>query len=70
MSGQAQDIGIEELKKLQEDPSVLIVDVREKTEIAETGILPKAINIPRKNLYFIYSILKCPDVLQQNVGQV
>ncbi|KAL1123312.1 hypothetical protein AAG570_002398 [Ranatra chinensis] len=45
-SGEGQDIHIEELKKLQGDPSVLIIDVREKSEIAETGVLPGGINIP------------------------
>lgn len=38
----------EEIKKLPETPSKLLIDVREKAELQETGIVPTSINIPRK----------------------
>lgn len=38
----------EEVKDLPNHPEKLLIDVREKAEIAETGSIPKAINIPCK----------------------
>ncbi|XP_024217832.1 rhodanese domain-containing protein CG4456 isoform X1 [Halyomorpha halys] len=41
-----KNIGIEELKKYQENKIATIIDVREVNEIKETGSLPGGINIP------------------------
>lgn len=38
----------EEVKDLPNHPEKLLIDVREPAEIAETGSIPTAINIPRK----------------------
>jgi rhodanese-related sulfurtransferase len=39
----------EEVKDLPNHPEKLLIDVREPAEIAETGSIPTAINIPRKS---------------------
>lgn len=46
-----KDIGIEELKKYQENKIATIIDVREVNEIKETGSLPGGINIPCKLIF-------------------
>lgn len=38
----------EEVKDLPNHPEKLLIDVREPAEIAETGVIPTAINIPCK----------------------
>jgi 3-mercaptopyruvate sulfurtransferase SseA len=38
----------EEVKDLPNHPEKLLIDVREKDEIAQTGSIPTSINIPRK----------------------
>lgn len=53
MSGQGDNLNVnyDELLKAQKDESVLIIDVREDSEIQETGKLPGSIHIP--SIYFI-----------------
>lgn len=43
---QSLDINYNDLRKAQSDDSILIIDVREKEEIDETGKLPGSIHIP------------------------
>lgn len=38
----------EEVKDLPNHPEKLLIDVREPTELAETGSIPTSINIPCK----------------------
>lgn len=38
----------EEVKKLPNRPDVLLIDVREADELLGTGVVPTAINVPRK----------------------
>lgn len=38
----------DEIKKLKSKPKTLLIDVREPNELAETGIVPTSINIPRR----------------------
>lgn len=40
----------EEVKDLPNHPEKLLIDVREPAEIAETGVIPTAINIPCKSV--------------------
>ncbi|XP_011695310.1 PREDICTED: heat shock protein 67B2-like isoform X2 [Wasmannia auropunctata] len=50
-NGMAENkVDYEELLKDQKNPEVLIVDVREPSEIQETGKLPGSINVPMNNL--------------------
>ncbi|XP_008206288.1 rhodanese domain-containing protein CG4456 isoform X1 [Nasonia vitripennis] len=48
MSGQGDNLKVnyDELLKAQKDESILIIDVREDSEIQETGKLPGSIHIP------------------------
>ena len=48
--GDAKDLNMnyEELLDAQKDDSVLIIDVREQSEIDKTGALPGSIHIPSK----------------------
>lgn len=41
-------VAYEDLLEAQKDPAILIIDVREDAEIAETGKLPGSIHIPSK----------------------
>lgn len=49
-NGMALNVDYEQLLKAQKDANVLIVDVREPSEIQETGKLPGSIHIPSRNL--------------------
>lgn len=49
----------EEVKDLPNHPEKLLIDVREPAEIAETGSIPTAINIPCKFDHCIN--LNCPE---------
>lgn len=40
----------EVVRDLPNHPEITLIDVREPDELKETGIIPTAINIPRKNL--------------------
>ena len=46
-------IAVHDAVPLIEDPDVLFVDVRDATEISQTGILPGALHAPRGFLEFI-----------------
>lgn len=39
----------EEINRARNDPYILVIDVREMTELLEVGQIPGAINIPRKD---------------------
>lgn len=41
-------VSYEEVKDLPNQPKKMLIDVREPSELQETGIIPTAINIPRK----------------------
>lgn len=48
----------EEIKGLPYRPDTLLIDVREPSEVKETGAVPTSINIPRKPLYiFFFTII-------------
>lgn len=40
------DVGYSDVLSAQKDRNILIIDVREKEEIGETGKIPGSINIP------------------------
>jgi rhodanese-related sulfurtransferase len=45
----AQEIAFyEEIKDLPNHPHILLIDVREISEIGQTGLIPTSINIPCK----------------------
>lgn len=44
-------VSYEEVKDLPNHPKKTLIDVREPSELQETGIIPTAINIPRKNIF-------------------
>lgn len=48
MSASANTVDWMQVNKLKDDKEVLLVDVRDPKEIEETGLIPGAINIPRK----------------------
>lgn len=50
LCGMELEINYEQLLDAQKDANVLIVDVREPSEISETGVLPGSIHIPSRNL--------------------
>lgn len=41
-------VTFDDVFKLKDDPNVLIIDVREPSELQDTGSIPRSINIPRK----------------------
>ncbi|XP_077279544.1 rhodanese domain-containing protein CG4456 isoform X2 [Temnothorax americanus] len=45
-NGMALEVNYEQLLEEQKDPNTLIVDIREPSEISETGALPGSIHIP------------------------
>lgn len=42
----------EDVKDLPKHPEKWLIDVREPNELKETGVIPTAINIPRRNCFF------------------
>lgn len=46
MSEESYDVGYSDILRAQKDRDILIIDVREKEEIGETGKIPGSINIP------------------------
>lgn len=46
MSEESYDVGYSDIIRAQKDRNILIIDVREKDEIGETGKIPGSINIP------------------------
>lgn len=67
-NGMALNIDYEQLLEAQKNVNVLIVDVREPSEIQETGKLPGSIHIPSKNLIVTINFGKFtvhfPNVIQ------
>lgn len=41
-------VNYDQVKKFTQDPNVLIIDVREPSELQETGVIDNSINIPCK----------------------
>ncbi|XP_049820335.1 rhodanese domain-containing protein CG4456-like isoform X2 [Aethina tumida] len=48
-------VTFDDVFKLKDDPNVLIIDVREPSELQETGSIPRSINIPLND---VESVLK------------
>ncbi|XP_030556307.1 rhodanese domain-containing protein CG4456 [Drosophila novamexicana] len=58
----------EEVKDVPNQPSTYLVDVRNKTELAETGVLPASINIPLPDLEKAFNL---PDKdFEKSYGRV
>lgn len=53
MSCAVNFVTFEEVKALKDDKSVLLIDVREPSELKETGVIPGSINIPCKNIIIL-----------------
>ena len=51
-----RNLNYEDIVKLNENRSICLIDVRENSEIQETGKLPGSIHIPCKLLYIISSL--------------
>lgn len=51
----------DEVKKLPNNPKVLLIDVREPQELKETGIVPTSINIPLGQVKGKLSVEFCSD---------
>ncbi|GJQ81676.1 putative heat shock protein [Trypoxylus dichotomus] len=49
-NGKSGIVTLAELKVAIQDPSVLIIDVRQPIELIETGVIPNSINIPLDKL--------------------
>lgn len=47
----------EEVKDLPNHPEKWLIDVREPTELTDTGVIPTAINIPRKSVAIFYCLV-------------
>lgn len=45
-------VSFEDVNKVKDDPSYLIIDVREPSELVEHGSIPGSINIPCKNFHY------------------
>lgn len=52
----SRSVNYDKLKKLIKEKSVHLIDVREKHELLETGVLPNSVNIPCK--CYIFTFLK------------
>ncbi|PBC28947.1 Heat shock protein [Apis cerana cerana] len=50
MSEESYDVGYSDILRAQKDRDILIIDVREKEEIGETGKIPGSINIPMSDV--------------------
>ncbi|XP_003698465.3 rhodanese domain-containing protein CG4456 isoform X1 [Apis florea] len=50
MSEESYDVGYSDIIRAQKDRDILIIDVREKDEIGETGKIPGSINIPMSDV--------------------
>lgn len=48
-----RNLNYEDIVNLNEKKSICLIDVRENSEIQETGQLPRSIHIPRKLLSII-----------------
>jgi len=46
------DVNYEEILQAQNDDSILIIDIREQSEIRKTGKLPGSIHIPSREFLF------------------
>ncbi|XP_070172638.1 rhodanese domain-containing protein CG4456 [Polyergus mexicanus] len=53
-NGMALNVDYEQLLEAQKDDSILIIDVRENTEINDTGKLPGSIHIPMNDVQNIF----------------
>ncbi|XP_011157236.1 rhodanese domain-containing protein CG4456 [Solenopsis invicta] len=64
-NGMALNVKYEELLQAQKDANVLIVDVREPSEINETGALPGSIHIPMNDVCNEFSNLSEDEFLEK-----
>jgi rhodanese-related sulfurtransferase len=51
-----KDLSYDDIIKLKQKNEIILIDVREPSEIEETGKLPGSIHIPRKFLTFADSV--------------
>jgi rhodanese-related sulfurtransferase len=51
-----KDLSYEDVIELKQKNEIILIDVREPSEIEETGKLPGSVNIPRKYLTFTDSV--------------
>ncbi|XP_012537828.1 rhodanese domain-containing protein CG4456 [Monomorium pharaonis] len=64
-NGMAFKVSYKELREAQKDANVLIVDVREHSEINQTGALPGSIHIPMDNVCNEFSNLSEEEFLEK-----
>ncbi|KRT86788.1 hypothetical protein AMK59_1707 [Oryctes borbonicus] len=64
-SAKAAVVSLEELRAAIQDPSILIIDVRQPSELIETGVIPNSINIPLNILEATLRSLSPEAFLQQ-----
>ncbi|KAH0945919.1 hypothetical protein HN011_002879 [Eciton burchellii] len=55
------DVNYEEILQAQNDDSILIIDIREQSEIRKTGKLPGSIHIPMNDVCYILQNLSEED---------
>jgi rhodanese-related sulfurtransferase len=69
------DVNYEEILQAQNDDSILIIDIREQSEIRKTGKLPGSIHIPSRvfilsinleipYIFFICRIIMCHIIME------
>ncbi|KRT80471.1 hypothetical protein AMK59_7743, partial [Oryctes borbonicus] len=58
-------VTLEELKAAIRDPSILIIDVRQPSELQETGVIPNSINVPLDILKYTLTHQSRQAFLQQ-----
>lgn len=49
----SRNIDFHQLKQLMDEKMLYLIDVREKSELLETGTLPDSVNIPCTNSFFV-----------------
>lgn len=58
----------EEINRARNDPYILVIDVREMTELLEVGQIPGSINIPRKDFIIFVRYFYC--ICTNTVGEI
>lgn len=53
---EVKDLSYEDIIELKQKNEIILIDVREPSEIEETGKLPGSVHIPRKFLTFTVSV--------------
>jgi hypothetical protein len=60
----AKDLSYDDIIVLKRGTEIILIDVREPSEIKETGILPGSVHIPRKFLHIYMKYV--PDTEKDN----